>query len=64
MKIKYICKDCKGDNLCWDGVVKWDVEKQNFVLADLIDDLPWCQNCGESVNTIEIPLSFDELKIL
>ena len=64
MKIKYICEDCKGDNLSWDASGVWDTKEQSFIVSNIFDDLPWCQDCGEQVYTIEIPISFDELKIL
>ena len=42
--IKLVCEHCGSEDVGRDAVARWDVEKQDFVLAG-VHDGAWCQDC-------------------
>ena len=48
-KVKFVCCECGGSNLVSDRPCKWDIEKQEWVLAGSVYDATYCEDCEEEV---------------
>ena len=48
-KVKYVCYDCRSEEVSIDAYAEWDKEAQRWVLGDMYD-YTYCHECeGETV---------------
>ena len=47
---KLICDSCGGTDITIDAVVRWDIDAQEFTIADILDG-QWCGTCDEAYTT-------------
>lgn len=59
-KYKKVCRYCGSEDLNFDAFVQWDVEKQDYIIENIYDDV-YCCNCEGS--TTEIDKEIIELNI-
>lgn len=43
---KLICPYCKSENIVCDACAEWNIEKQEWVLLAVYDEMT-CNDCGE-----------------
>lgn len=58
-KVKYVCRDCKSDNVSVDAYVDWNQEKQEWCDIRATYDDATCHECGDSTKLIEVPADAD-----
>lgn len=52
---KKVCSNCGSDDLNFDAFVQWDVDKQDYVIESIYDDV-YCCNCGGSTTEIDVKI--------
>lgn len=59
--VKYVCRECKSDNVSVDAFVDWDKESQTWSIIRATYDDATCHECGESTKLDEVPLETSDL---
>ena len=54
-RIKMVCSHCGSDNVRNDAWACWDVEKQDWVLEDVLQDT-YCGECDGESSLNEVPV--------
>lgn len=56
VKVKMVCPTCGSENVYCDAWASWDVDTQQWVVADTFD-AGWCNECdGEQRHLNEVPI--------
>lgn len=63
-KVKYVCRDCKSDNVSVDAFVDWNEETQAWDLIHAVYDYATCHDCGDSTKLDEVTLDeIDQVRV-
>ena len=59
MKIKYVCKQCGSDHVGRDAFCDWNVNTQQWEIANLMDN-DFCFECLRDTDLQEIQIEGEE----
>jgi hypothetical protein len=55
-KVKYVCRECGGENISWRSDCYWDNERQRFIVDDW--DHCWCSDCDSESRDDCVPIDW------
>ena len=53
--VKYICPNCKGDDVLKDSWSDWNIETQEWEIVSTQDN-EYCEDCDAEVNLVEVEI--------
>jgi hypothetical protein len=51
-KVKKVCSICESDDVVTDGWLKWDIDKQEWVVDDIFDN-GYCKSCEGEATVVD-----------
>jgi hypothetical protein len=56
-RVNYVCRTCGSDQVRCDAYAAWDVDSQQWEIAETYDKGAWCEGCDGETTLKAIPLA-------
>jgi len=52
-RFKMVCDECSGENVVSDAYAEWDVDRQDWIVANTFDKGAFCSDCDGECRIVE-----------